>query len=539
MVTVLVADDEQATCKSLVRNVEWEKLQLRLIACVSNGQEAIKYLEDTPPDILITDISMPIMSGLELAKYIYERKLPVKVILLSGYQEFEYAQQGIRYNVSNYMLKPCEKQQINEALKELAESCICEKKELLEKQYFETFLDNCKPQLCEKLWLDLLHGNITNEESLTQKCLFLDIDTGLEYYVIVIEVDNIKENFESLEERQKIYVALHLSESFTALLSTKEQTVVLSLTEGRYVALVPQCATEDIVSVCNSVRESFYSYTGLSATFGIGGSAVALLQLRKAYEKAKETLLYKYLVGKNSVICHEDITTITAHETHLIDTISVQTQIVRAVRSGDLEMIQGLCGEWFDILENCNPTLVKSLIVQFVGNLSVELLGAGISLTELFGDENLIIEKVLRFDTIFDVKLWLKQILEYICSYIGEKNQKSTALLVRKATQFIDKHYAENINVDVVAKHVCLSSGYLMTIFKKEMGVSIISYLTEKRMNVAKELLLESEYKIYKIAGMVGYSNATFFSSTFRNHVGMSPKRFKECYQVSGSIITE
>ena len=182
---------------------------------------------------------------------------------------------------------------------------------------------------------------------------------------------------------------------------------------------------------------------------------------------------------------------------------------------------------------------MKSLIVQFVGNLSVELLGAGISLTELFGDENLIIEKVLRFDTIFDVKLWLKQILEYICSYIGEKNQKSTALLVRKATQFIDKHYAENINVDVVAKHVCLSSGYLMTIFKKEMGVSIISYLTEKRMNVAKELLLESEYKIYKIAGMVGYSNATFFSSTFRNHVGMSPKRFKECYQVSGSIITE
>ena len=97
---------------------------------MSNGQEAIKYLEDTPPDILITDISMPIMSGLELAKYIYERKLPVKVILLSGYQEFEYAQQGIRYNVSNYMLKPCEKQQINEALKELAESCICEKKEL-------------------------------------------------------------------------------------------------------------------------------------------------------------------------------------------------------------------------------------------------------------------------------------------------------------------------------------------------------------------------------------------------------------------------
>lgn len=530
MTTVLIVDDEELTCKSLVRNIEWEQLQLQLMGCAYNGQEALKYLETTPPDILITDIFMPLVSGMELAQYIYEKELPIKVIILSGHQEFRYAQQGIQYNVANYLIKPCEKEQINKVLKRLVTECIHEKKELLEKRYFESFVDNCKPQLREKLLLDLIHGNLINEESLKQKCLFLNMDKNLSYFVIIAEVDNKKERFVSLQEKEKIFVSLHLSQAFSSVFPETQELTFLSITEGRYIILIPKYATDDIVGVCNNVRETFHSYTDLSATFGIGGAPVELIQLKEAYERAEETLLYKYLTGRNTVICYEDIITITTCEKQLTNTIFLQTQIIQEVRAGNSEDIESLYDEWFGVLEGYTPMLVKSLIIQFVGNLSVELMGVGISLTELFGDADILIEKVLRFDTIFDVKFWLRQILQFICEDIGAKNQRSTAHLVKKAAQFMDEHLGEDINVDTIASHVYLSSGYLMTIFKREMGISIISYLTAKRMEKAKELLLENDLKIYEIANEVGYSNATFFSSTFRNHVGLSPKQFKERY---------
>ncbi len=537
MVTVLVAHNEQATNKSLVKNILWDKLQLTLMAEVSNGQEAVKCLENTPPDILIADVSTPTTSGLELAKYIYEKNLPTKVVLLSEYPNFAYAQQGIRYNVRCYMVKPYDKQSINEALKELVKVCIDEKKEALEKQRLETFLNESKPQLREKLWLDLLQGNITDEERLTQSCSLFDIQQTEKYAVVLMEVDGINENDAFLEEGQKVSIAQHLAEFFTAHLPTKEQTVVLPLAQERYVAVVAQSVESvDMASVCDAVRESFFGYTQLSATFGIGGSAVGLLQLKKAYTQAQEALLYKYVVGNNAVIRYEDIAAITACETPWINTQSIQAHIIRAVRCGDEALMQELCEQWLAILTKCHPTLAKSLLVQFVGNVTVDLASVGSSLAELFGDGNNVIETVLSFDTVFDAEHWLKQQLKYICSLIEEKSQKSATLLVRKAAHFIDIHFAEDINVDMVAKHVCVSSGYLMTIFKKQMGISMIAYLTEKRISMAKKLLLRSEHKIYEIAEMVGYSNATFFSSTFRNHVGMSPKRYKECYQADDSL---
>lgn len=530
MTTVLLADDEDSILNTLVRNIDWSGLQLHLVGSVSNGQKALECMEKTPPDILITDVSMPIMSGMDLAQYIYENKLPVKVVILSGHQEFKYAQQAIRYNVTNYLVKPCEKQQLNETLKELAAECIREKKELLEKQYFESFIENCKPQLREKLLQDLVHGNIVDQESLAQKCSFLDMDPNIQYYVIAAEVDNYKEKFHSLQEKQKFFATLHMSEALSSSLPDVKEAVSLSVSEGCYTLLIPDYASDDIISLCNCIRETFGSFTGLSATYGIGGPAVGLMKLGEAYAKASETLLYKYLAGNNTVICYEDITMTTASEKHLVSTMSLQTQIIQATRAGDSESIEALCEEWFRILENGSPALIKSLIIQFVGNLSVELLETGSSLTELFGDENLMIEKVLRFDTIFDVKLWLRQILQYICDYIREKNQKNTYRLAKKAAQYIDEHYMESINVDIIASAVYLSSGYLMTIFKREIGTSINSYLVTKRIERAKELLLEGDLKVYEIAEKVGYANTTFFSSTFRNHVGVSPKQFKDRY---------
>ena len=216
------------------------------------------------------------------------------------------------------------------------------------------------------------------------------------------------------------------------------------------------------------------------------------------------------------------------NEQVLVQLQKLQRQMMHRVRFGDIDAVEALLDEWFVILRICSPEVGRSLILQFVCHLSVELWEEDTSLTELLGKETFAVEDVLQLDTSEDVQHVLKEILQRVCAYTGEKKRNKSLLLAKQAARYIDEHYADKIKVDDIANAVYLSSGYLMTVFKKEMGMSVISYLRMRRMEKAKELLLDKKLKIYEVAERVGYDSTNFFSATFRDYVGMSPKQFKE-----------
>lgn len=216
------------------------------------------------------------------------------------------------------------------------------------------------------------------------------------------------------------------------------------------------------------------------------------------------------------------------NEELLVRLHEIQTQIMHRVRFGDVNAVEVLLEEWFGMLEKCSPRIADSLIVQFVSNLAVELWEDGTSLAKLMGEEFCAVEDILQLKTTSEVKSVIKRMLQLICVYTGKKKRDKSLLLVKQAIRYIDEHYAEKLKIDTIAKSVYLSSGYLMTIFKKEMGISVISYLRMRRMEKAKELLLDENLKIYEVAERVGYDSINFFSATFRDYAGMSPKQFKE-----------
>lgn len=524
MITVLLVDNDAKACKSLIQEIEWNTLQLHLLDHVSCEREAMQYMDKTVPDILILDLAAASEPGTDLIRYLYDRRMQIKLLILSE-------KPGKDGDPAVFRLpRSCGRQLLNDTLRSIAAECKEEKKDHTQRQYLETFIEKSKPQLREKLLLDILHGKHINEENLVKRCAFLGLDVEREYYVVAAEIDNAKEVLRPMGEEQKDAVTQEMLAALTASVSNRSDAELLTVAEGYYALLIPKRLAGDIFSACEAVREHFYNETTVSATFGIGGAPVKLPRLNEAYTKACETLTFKYIAGNNTVIRYEDVSVTTVNEKHLVNTIALQTQIIQAVRTGDEETVGVLCRDWFAQLESSSPPLIKSLIIQFIGTLSIQLYEIGISVTEVFGDENLVIEKALHFDTFAGVKRWMREILQRICEYVREKNQKRTCYLAKKAARYIDDHYMEDINVENIANVVFLSSGYLMTIFKKEIGCSIISYLTNRRIERAKELLLENNLKIYEIAERVGYSNSTFFSSTFRSHVGVSPKHFKELH---------
>ncbi len=520
MTSILLCINDATICQQLMTNIAWNELQLRFTGCVSDKQDVWECIERLKPNIILLSNSACTVSEQELMQYIEASGEEIGIVVCSP-------EDAANPRQLNQMLS----RQI--VVKTQGNECEIEQLQL------GRFLEECKSQLREKLLQDLTYGMLLDDAELSQKCSFLNMDKEMKYYVVCAEIDNLKEKFCTLQEEKKVFVTMYLSKALSTTLPNATETTLFPIAKGRYAILIPNYATEDIVSTCDNIRKLFRTYTDLSATFGIGGPPMDMLHLQEAYVKAYETLIYKYLSGNNIVICYEDIQSTEAENISHVNTMATQMQIIKATRTGDSEQIYPLCEKWFEALESCTPTLIKSLIIQFVGNLSVELLKTGTSLTELFGDENLLVEKVLRFDTIFDVKLWLSQILKYISEYMREKKQKNTYLLAKRAVQYIDQHYMENINVDSIANAVYLSPGYLMTIFKKEIGVSVIVYLTNRRIEKAKELLKENHMKICDIAEAVGYSNATFFSSTFHKHVGKSPKKFREHYVNMVEILSD
>ncbi len=206
----------------------------------------------------------------------------------------------------------------------------------------------------------------------------------------------------------------------------------------------------------------------------------------------------------------------------------LQRQMMHRVRFGDIDAVEVLLDEWFVVLGRCSDEVGRSLILQFICQLSVELWEEDTSLTELLGNETLAAEDVLQLDVPAEIQRVVKEMLQRVCTHTGERKRNKSLLLAKQAARYIDEHYADKIKVDDIANAVYLSSGYLMTVFKKEMGMSVITYLRMRRMEKAKELLLDKKLKIYEVAERVGYDSTNFFSATFRDYVGMSPKQFKE-----------
>ena len=146
----------------------------------------------------------------------------------------------------------------------------------------------------------------------------------------------------------------------------------------------------------------------------------------------------------------------------------------------------------------------------------------------MLGNDAFVAEDLLQLDSPAEIHRVVKEMLQRVCAYTGEKKRNKSLLLAKQAARYIDEHYSDKIKVEDIANAVYLSSGYLMTVFKKEIGMSVISYLRMRRMEKAKELLLDKKLKIYEVAERVGYESTNFFSATFRDYVGLSPKQFKD-----------
>lgn len=537
MIKLLLVDDEEHDRNIIFKGVNWDKLPLELAGYAEDGDSALELAEITKPDIVMTDIKMPVKNGILLANDLRKRYPEIKIIFISGYHDFEYAKAGIEYNVFDYILKPIDVAILNDVLKKATEKCLYEKSKKYEQEIFHQQLEQSFPLLRERFFRDWVFDLYSDDQSLSQKLAFLDIQIKPgKILVMALQLDDYRELEKVLNEYEIQLLDSRALSSITEIMCRHNYAYCFVSRQGEYVIIL-QAEDNDIYSeqnisgISSAIRRNIYANCSQTCTIGIGGCSPSLSELSKYYKYSINALQFRFYYGKNQTFFYNDIQT---GNTSILEKDYYKAEILKAVKIGDSKTANQLLDEMFLKLTNSDI-----FSIQYIRNICIELLS--VCSNSIYESQNNIdgidsflnnmpdvIVQLSKYEAIDGIWNWMKKFIFDVCFYISSNVKKKNAHIVKSIKQLIDARYDNIVSIEEIANEINLSPGYISTVFKNETGETIIRYMTSVRMHMAEDFLKNTNFLVYEIAQRVGYNNVTHFASVFKNHMGVSPGEYRK-----------
>lgn len=530
--TVLLVDDEEEVIRVILRKIDWEALGFSVIGYANNGVKALEILEEAQPDVVVTDIRMPYMDGMELAQRIRKEYPATKVLFFTGFDEFEYAKEAVHLEAEEYILKPANSAELTEVfarLKEKLDQEISEKQnvEVLQNYYLESL-----PFLQANFYSTLIEGRI-QEEKLPK--YLSDYQISLEgpfFCCLVIHTSSrgLQETinplllFASVQRQAQERLAEKWRARFFSYLGNTVMLAQLDR-ESEVAALTDECDR-----FCRYVHRIH----GAVVTVGIGQVCRNILDLAASYGNAREAVSYRILYGASRAI---NIKEIAPRETRTaaLEYESELSRLFKMIRVGGAADMERAVDAYLDRSIALATSLQQHrvAVMELVGALFRFSSNNDIPAGRYFGDVKELYNGLLELET-DELRRWLLELSISFHNELTSARSRSSQSFVEKAKAYVRSHYAdESLSLDTVCGELGLSNSYFSTIFKKETGTSFVGYLTDYRMEQASRLLVETNDKNYIIAKSVGYADPNYFSYVFKRRYGMSPLKYRTEHEKS------
>ena len=543
MLKIFLAEDEVIVRETIKRMIPWEELGFELVGEAADGEMALPLLIRQKPDLLITDIKMPFMDGLTLAK-LAKKELPeLKIVILSGYDDFNYAKQAISIGVEEYLLKPITKNALIERLSEIRSRYEHEK---TQKEYYEKF--QREMQVYEKnsnrdFFEALVCGSMDMME-VYKKAEKLGLDIVAEAYNILIFTMNSEEDFSGQKEGYSEWEAESL-EMLEDFFSDNTSAMLFRCNIFSYGVLIKgqkEIIDENTRSCIDEIKKILDRKEQKRQWFvAVGESVERLSQLQKSYHSASRAFSQRYLYGEN--ILYYDEMELMEHRSGQADTNDnayLKNVDVNALNPAILQkfLSNGLQEETENFVKDYFYAIgqepMESLVFRNYVILNVRFsvlsflksLGCDTEEMEPENTEEILAESGKNIESaITYAKKMISQAITIRDQNSGNKNRN----ILKTAVDFIDEHYMdEDISLNTAANVANVSSNHFSALFSQNMGQTFIEYLTTLRMNKAKELLRCTGMRSSEIAGEVGYKDAHYFSYLFKKTQGMTPSEYRK-----------
>ena len=514
MYRLVIADDESRTREGIMNGIDWNELGFIVTETFADGQELIEYLDCVVPDVILTDIKMNYVSGIDVAKYVFENKLPCKVVLISGFQEFELALQGIKYGVDDYLLKPTDVDKVEETFikikKQLDERYAQFQKTKSERQR----MDEALSLLDERFFADIVMGVVENGEYV-RSCmgvLYPEVDVeNTKSFLANIYIEDYEQFMEEVWEYGRDQFEINIG-NFLKIFKNdycfhvvyKENELIELL--GLRIENKTKGSQEEEQALKNLLLE-------LEQVFGFRAKG----KVRGIYDNIDQ-------IGK----ANEQDLMAEVDEKELIQYLNEQKKLIMSnISIGKIITAQKLYHNILEELDKLKYSWQRrnNVVIDIMSTMNTVLWETNKELAKSI-QPFLCYTKVLSMTKIQEIKAWSDRIFDQI-KLADLRSTNRGGSLVERAKDYICENIYKDISQEETANYLYICPSYLSRIFRKQTGESFLQYVTRIKMEKAIELLKEPQYKTYQVGEMLGYKTPRYFARLFRAHTGMNPGEYR------------
>jgi two-component system response regulator YesN len=529
-IKVFVVDDEERQRKSIIRHVDWKRYQMSVVGESEDAEGAIELAKLEPPDLLITDIRMLGTDGLALSSRMRKINPHVHIIMVTGYEEFEYAKSALDIGVDAFLVKPIIFDELTTILERIWRSEQLELLKSREEVLIKEQLDAFRPIAREQFLQEIIHGLILGEETIRARANALGMFAleGLRRVLIMV-IDADPASLLSKEEQVE-RVNQALGESVVTICGSllEEKTTTQ---RGNIVLILQDRAANDFEDETEQILQSLGREAGkiefCKICIGAGPIISTLSQLSESFRLAQRAVNQRLLGSDERTFSWQVLNgKVDFPEKNLEELIDDFFEILGA---GDSQSSLSLLGE---ILRSIAGNLqiqgakLRSLCLQLISGANRIAAEIG-DVSRHVGPEKKLWEQILDCREEPELLQEMVRIITGLCDFIADRKRSHTQIVVQKALEYMNEHFKENLSLLSVADTVYLSPNYMGALFRAELGVSFTDQLIQIRINKAKELLHQSQLKLYEVAESVGYQNIGYFTSLFKRITGFSPKEYR------------
>lgn len=535
-IKVFLVEDEMVIRRGIKNSIDWEKEGYIFCGEASDGELAYPMIIKEKPDILITDIRMPFMDGLELCKLVKKELPNIKILILSGYDEFDYAKEAIRLGVTEYLLKPISSGKLLEALNGVSESIRREKEDKdLVRKYMEEMRENTEHEK-QKFFEQMIAGNLSMADALeTGKKYEMNLSAGM-YNLLLFRFTLGKENRKSGELLGEAEYAIEkLTERLEYVFEFQrgvEGWAFLLMADNE------EQMSERVKELSKDLEEIMKNYSTIAYFGGIGQPVARLRELEESFREAERALAARFTMELNRIISVEDIR--MAQNVDTLDDIEItsfgeiektRTMLEKFLNNGAEDEIDEFVDVYINELpeENLKSVLMRQYIIMdaYIVMMSFCEKIEGIE-GEMQAQSEELKNSMKTIQTLEEIKNYIRMLLKKIIGVRDTISGRRYSDIIEIAKDQIRKTYmSDEISLNTIAAEVGMSPSYFSSIFSKEMGKTFVESLTEIRMDRAKELLMCSSMKTSEIGYEVGYKDPHYFSYIFKKTQNCTPKEFR------------
>ena len=515
---VILVDDEVEVIDVMKKKIRWNDLGFDVVGSATNGVKALELVEKLQPDVVLTDIKMPYMDGLELARKLNQDYPNIYIMLCTGFDEFEYAKEAVHLEIKEYMLKPISATELSESLMKLKTTLDREREEKLNVKKLEDYFQEVLPKLQSNFFISLIEGRVREED---YERFLLDYQVDMKGPLFCCIIFHTSEN-DVPDGMNPLLLSMSVEREIKQRLMENcncQEFIYMGNT-----ILIMELHSEDEIAQLTDKCDRFCRWAwrimGAAVTAGIGTVCNSLHDISISYEGAREAVSYRVNIAE--IVPKESKKAVPLEETKM-------QELFRAIHVGDQEKIRKEAIKETEKLHKNAATIsqynlatmeIVSGFFKFCANNSMDF-------NEISGNVQNLYERVTQLDE-SSMTNWIINMSMAISEKLRSTRNSTSRRIITDAQNIVKDRYMEPaLSLDDVCADLGVSNSYFSSIFKKETGQSFVSYLTDYRMDRAEEMVLNTDEKSYKIAEKVGYQDANYFSYVFKKKFGVSPSKYR------------